>query len=87
MLARLHKNTFVCSWWEYDFCRILIEGYLTLSTKVSNAYPIDPAILLLGIYTLYIEIQNELSSKILPAAWLQWRKFGDNLIVHQQETD
>lgn len=58
------------------FCRILIEGYLIASTKVSNAYPIDPAILLLGIYALYIEIQNELSSKILPAGCN-----GENLVT------
>ena len=43
---------------------------MTVSTKVSNTHPVGPAIPFLGIFATGIQMQNELSTVILPVALL-----------------
>lgn len=50
--------------------RILMECYLTVSIKASNTCPIDPAILLLGIFATDKQMENKLSTEMLSAAQL-----------------
>lgn len=46
--------------------RILTEGYLTVSTKASNIYPIDQQFL--RIFATDIQMQNKLSTGTLSEA-------------------
>ena len=55
-----------------------MKGYLAISIKASNTYPI----LLLGIYATDIQTQNELSTVILPADCCNGKKIANNLNVH-----